>query len=105
MDVIVTATDDISQEGLFLQIALTESKIFWQTPNGINYHNQTFRHTFPYAPGTRIYISEEGEVVEHSETFFCTEPLVIENCEFVVFVQAYGTRDILQAAKSIFPKF
>ncbi|MCP4583719.1 MAG: T9SS type A sorting domain-containing protein [candidate division Zixibacteria bacterium] len=57
------------------------------------------RKMFPYGLGTRIYMEEEGEVVEHTEPIICAEQLVEENCEIVVFVQAYATRDILQAAK------
>jgi len=99
LDITITATDDISLDGLFLKIALTESDIYYQAPNGGVWHHQTMRHMFPYGLGTRIYMSEEGEVVEHSEPISCPESLVEENCEIMVFVQAYGTRDILQAAK------
>jgi hypothetical protein len=99
LDVHITATDDIAYEGLFLKIALIESEIYYQAPNGGVWHHQTMRQMFPYGLGTRIYIEEEGEVVDHSEPISCPEPLVEENCEIVVFVQAYGTRDILQAAR------
>jgi len=99
LDVTITATDNISLDGLFLKIALIESEIYYPAPNGAVWHHQTMRQMFPYGLGTRIYIEEEGEVVEHSEPISCPEPLVEENCEIVVFVQAYGTRDILQAAR------
>lgn len=99
LDVTVTATDNISLDGLFLRIVLTESDIYWHAPNNVNYHNQTMRHMFPYSLGTRIYIDQAGEVVELSEDFWCPEPLVIENCELVVFVQSEQNRESLQAAK------
>jgi hypothetical protein len=98
LDVHILATDDIAFEGLFLKIALIESEINYPAPNGAAWHHQTMRKMLPTGLGTRIYIEEEGEVVDHTEPISCPEPLVEENCDIVVFVQAYGTRDILQAA-------
>jgi len=99
LNVTVTATDDITLEGLFLRIALVESDIYWHAPNGAYWHHQTMRHMFPYSLGTRIYISEEGEVIQRSEAISCPDPIVPENSELIVFVQAHGSRDILQAAR------
>ena len=52
----------------------------------------------PYSTGTRLYI-DDGETVDLSLPFDSPEPIVLENCELVVFVQAHQTREVLQAAK------
>jgi hypothetical protein len=95
----VTATDPISLDGLFLRIASVENDIYWPAPNGTNIHNQTFRNMFPYTLGQRIYIDTPGEVVEVSQDVNCPEPLDLDNCEFIVWVQSEQNKEILQTAK------
>lgn len=98
LEVSITATEPITQPGLFIRIALIESNIYWQAPNGLVWHHQVMRQMFPNSTGIRLYI-DEGETVDTSVAISCPEPLVIENCELIVFVQAHGTREVLQAAK------
>jgi len=103
IDVVITATDEIAPEGLFLRIALTESNIIWNAPNGLNEHDQTMRYMVPYSTGIYIEI-DNGEVVEQSQTFYCPLPLVPENCELAVWVQSDQTREVLQAARISVPE-
>jgi hypothetical protein len=99
LHVTATATDDISVDGLYLRVALTESEIYYPAPNGVNVHNQTMRYMFPYSLGTRIYLTDEGDVADVDLDIFCPEPIVIENSELVIFVQAQGTREVFQTTK------
>jgi hypothetical protein len=99
----VTATSDISLDGLFLRVTLTESNINWPAPNGLHTHNQTFRWMFPYSIGERIYLQNTGDQVEIDRDITCPESIIIENCELVVYVQSEENKEILQAAKISVP--
>ncbi len=99
LSVTATATDAISLEGLFLRVVLTESGIPFNAPNGINYHHQTMRYMFPYSLGTRVYLTNPGDVAEVELDIWAPEPLNLENCELVAFVQSESNREVLQAAK------
>ena len=92
------ATEPITLPGLFVRIALTESHIFFEAPNGQTEQNAVMRYMFPNSTGIRLYI-DDGDTVDISQAISCPEPLVIENCELVVFVQAHQEREILQAAR------
>ena len=98
LNISITATEPITQQGLFVRAALTESDIHWQAPNGLVVHHQVMRHMIPYSTGTRLYI-DNGETVDLALPFDCPDPIVPENCELIVFVQAHQTREVLQAAK------
>ena len=99
----VTATSDISLNGLFLRITLTESDIWWPAPNGVNVHNQTFRWMYPYSIGQRIYLENAGDQVEIDRDITCPESIDLENCELVVYVQSEENKEVLQAAKISVP--
>jgi hypothetical protein len=98
LDIAITATDSIEWQDLRIRIALTESEIFFQAPNGTQWHNQVMRDLIPYPYGVPITI-EEGEVILHSEIFSCPPPLVQDNCELVVWVQDHGGHEVLQASR------
>jgi hypothetical protein len=83
---------------LKLRIAITESEIYWQAPNGGTVHEQTFRDMIPNTNGESFTIIQ-GETVEHTYNFDLPRPLVPENCEIVAFVQSDQNQEILQGAK------
>ena len=96
----VIATDTIVNTSLKLRIAITESNINWLAPNGTRWHHQTFRDMVPNTSGISFTISE-GDTVDFTQAFSCPSPLVINNCEVVVFVQSDSGHRILQGAKSM----
>jgi hypothetical protein len=97
--VTVLATDQISYSNLKLRIALTESNIGWQAPNGSYWHHQTFRHMYPSTSGVSFSISE-GETFTYEYSFDVNSELVDENCEIVAFVQSDNSHRILQGGKT-----
>jgi len=98
LDISVTATDDYYFDSLYVRIALTESDIYWQAPNGLSRHDQVMRDMIPTALGISFDISYD-ETVEFSESFSCPSQLVPENCELVVWVQSDYIREVYQAAR------
>ena len=100
---VITATDNITHEGLFLRIALTESNIYWPAPNGLVWHHQTMRLMVPYSTGVYIDI-DNGDVDDRTQNFYCPSPLVPENCELVVWVQSDQNREVLQTAVISIPE-
>ena len=91
------ATGPISNTNLKLRIALVESNLEWQAPNGSRWHHQTFRHMYPSASGVSFTISE-GQTYEYDYSFTLNSQLVDENCDLVVFVQSDNGHRILQGA-------
>jgi hypothetical protein len=83
---------------LRLRIALVENDIYYNTPYS-DIHNQTFRDMIPNTYGQPITIAE-GETVVYTFDFEAPEPLVLENCQLVAFVQCDANRDILQGARA-----
>ncbi|MBD3232413.1 MAG: T9SS type A sorting domain-containing protein [candidate division Zixibacteria bacterium] len=99
LDLSITAHEPITQTGLRVRIALTEDSLYYEAPNGTNWHNNTMRDIIPDTLGIFLEISQ-GQTVELSQPFECPEPLVIEQCELVAWVQAdYSDLEILQTAK------
>jgi hypothetical protein len=98
LNVDMTATEVINYINLRIRIALTESGIFFQAPNGLQWHNQVLRDIIPYPYGIPIDI-EFGETISIDEPFSCPEPLVTENCDLVVWVQSDATAEVLQATR------
>ncbi|UCE65326.1 MAG: hypothetical protein JSU85_10670 [Candidatus Zixiibacteriota bacterium] len=56
----VYAEGDPGASNLWLRIALTESRIYYQAPNGANLHNYIFRDMIPSTEGLDIKI-KQGE--------------------------------------------
>jgi len=99
LDITIIAHDQISQSGLRVRIALTEDSLYYNAPNTTLWHNNTMRDMIPDTLGISIDISE-GETVELSQYFECPEPLVIEQCKLIVWVQADNSaKEILQTAR------
>lgn len=98
LNVNLVAVDLIDVGNLKLRIALTESDIHWNAPNGITVHHQTFRDMMPSATGASITLAQ-GDTVNYSQPFTCPAALAWANCELVAFVQSDATREILQTAK------
>ncbi len=96
--VIIHAEDNPGVSNLKLRIALTESNIFWQAPNGSNLHNYIFRDMIPDAFGRSISIAQ-GETKQFTFSFDVPQPLDEDYCTLVAFVQSDQNREILQAVK------
>jgi hypothetical protein len=83
---------------LKLRVALTETAIRWNAPNGVSLHNQTFRDMMPAAAGEAVTLAE-GDTIEYTYTFATVNPINNSNCEIIAFVQSDQNRYVLQAAK------
>jgi hypothetical protein len=93
----ITGTDQIDWTNLKVRIALTESNIHWNAPNGVNIHYQTLRDMIPDAAGTAISINMDSTVLL-SQAFSCPVSESLGNCELVVWVQSDLGKEILQTA-------
>jgi hypothetical protein len=102
LDIRLVATDMIDGQLLKLRIALTESNINYQAPNGTTIHNQTMRDMIPTATGAAITIAQ-GETVFVSQAFTCPAPIIWQNSELVVWLQSDGTKEIHQSAVVTLP--
>jgi len=90
----VTGTGEITQPNLRLQVVLIESDLDY----GGHTHNQVMRDMIPDAEGESFTISN-GQTLHFDRSFTVDGLLQDENCEIVVFVQSYSTREVLQSAK------
>lgn len=98
LHVSIAATSSITATNLVVQIALTESNIVYNAPNGVNIHHQTLRYMLPSASGTPLSIVN-GQTVDLDQAFSCTTLIVTDNSEFVVWIQSQNSKEVLQAAK------
>jgi hypothetical protein len=99
-DITIIATNTISYSNLRVRIAIVESNITWMAPNGTLRHHQTFRDLVPTAQGAPITIAM-GDTINLTQNFSCPSPLVLNNCEIVVYVQSDNSpKRILQGAKT-----
>jgi hypothetical protein len=96
--VTVYAEDDPGALNLRLRIALTESGIYYQAPNGSTLHNYIFRDMIPSTEGEELEISQ-GETKYSTFPFFVPAPLNADSCTLVAYVQSDQTREIMQAAR------
>jgi hypothetical protein len=94
----IVAEQAPGQSSLKLRVALTESRIHWNAPNGVSVHNQTFRDMMPTAAGQALTIAE-GDTVEYTYTFVTRNPIVPTYSQIVAFVQSDQNRSVLQSAK------
>jgi hypothetical protein len=94
----VYAEDDPQAFNLWLRVALIESDIYWQAPNGADIHNYIFRDMIPSTDGQSVEI-ESGEYKTFTYSFDIPSPLDAANCELVAFIQSDQDRQILQGAK------
>lgn len=98
LNIELTAIDFTYFEELFVRIALTESELYWQAPNGAVWHQQTMRDMIPNATGTSIEI-DYGETVQLTQNFSVPSPLVLQNCDLVVWLQSDYMQEIYQTAR------
>ena len=96
----IYAEMDPGASNLKLRIALTESNIYYQAPNGLTLHHQTFRHMYPDTDGQPFTLSE-GETVDFTFDFTTPDPLVPRGCHLVAFVQSDQNRRVLQSARAV----
>jgi hypothetical protein len=81
---------------LRIVVVLTESSLSY----GGRTHNQVMRDMIPSSSGDTLTI-HEGQTKERKYNFPIDHQLVDSNCELVVFVQNFGSYElVLQAAKS-----
>jgi hypothetical protein len=100
--VAVYAEGDPGASNLWLRIALTESAIYYQAPNGSTIHNYIFRDMIPSSEGLYIEINQ-GETKYFTFPFDVPQPLNAGNCDLVGFVQSDQDRQILQGARIKIP--
>lgn len=98
----IFAEDDPGASNLWLRIALTESGIYYQAPNGSTIHNYIFRDMIPSAEGNYFEINQ-GETRHYTFPFNVPPPLEAGNCALVAFVQSDQDRQILQGARIKIP--
>jgi hypothetical protein len=97
-DITIIATAAITNTNLKVRIAIIESNINRSSPNGTTIHNQTFRDLTPNATGISLTIAN-GDTVNLSQAYATPSPLVLANCDIVVFVQSDSGHRILQGVK------
>ena len=110
VDVAVTASTSSALAGEYrLFIVLTESEIFFDATNGIDFHEYTMRDMFPDASGTPVVFSGDFPQTAQASASFTLptgappHEFVAENCRIVCFLQevsagARSLREIHQAA-------
>ncbi len=86
-----------------LRIALTETDIQWNAPNGSRVHDQTFRDMIPSTYGQPVTLTQ-GETLQYTFDLSVPEPLNPDNCMLVAFVQSDQSREILQGARKAVPE-
>jgi hypothetical protein len=98
VDVRIIGTDNITNTNLKVRISVIESHIHRSAPNGITVHDEVFRDMTPSTSGIALTIAI-GDTVDLTQNFSCPTPLVLDNCDIVVFVQSDTGHRILQGAK------
>jgi len=104
VEAVISATEPITHNNLYLRIAITESHIP-DVPGGSYFdeHNHALRDMLPTHIGNSFSISQ-GDVVTISEDYqldLVTEEW--ENLEITAFVQCDDEKRVLQAATQHFP--
>jgi hypothetical protein len=100
VNLVVTAigTDALGYADSRLHLVVAETGIYWEAPNGLDFHNQTMRDMVPDSSGLPIDISP-GDTATFDFQFAIYETLNADSCQFVAFVQANSAKEVLQAAK------
>ena len=98
--VLAEATDFLSFATMRLFVVITEDSIYYNAPNGTQWHNQTMRDMLPTAYGDPItgFMSPGDTIVR--EYSYDISSWAADKCNVVVFIQDYATKEILQCASS-----
>ena len=98
LNISLTGIEDAYWDSLYLRIALTESDLYYHGTNGIDWHHQVMRDMIPNAAGYPLEIGY-GETVNMVQAFTVPAPLVVNNCEIIVFAQNDYMKEIYQTAR------
>jgi len=98
LDITIVATGALMFADLKTRIALVESGIHFDAPNGVEIHDQVMRDMIPHPYGLNLSIFQ-GDTVFQAQDFSCPSPLVISECELIVWVQSHAGHDVLQTAR------
>ncbi len=100
LDITVTASTDAALPAgdYRLMVALTESKIFFNASNGVDWHEMTMRDMFPDQEGTAMTFAGGFPQSDSYQTSLTLDPLYAEDhCEIVFFLQDLSTEENYQA--------
>jgi hypothetical protein len=103
VDVTVTASNGgfLMPADYRLHLVLTESGLYFDAPNGQDWHEYTMRDMIPDEGGTPIAFAGGFPQVDQVSTGFVCDPAYVpEHCQLVYFVQNHDTAEILQAGKT-----
>ena len=97
VDVTIEMVDPYVGSDIRLHCAITESHIaeLWQGQTHLNFVN---RPMLPNHNGIPLDFSS-GDVIQQNYSFLIDPEWLPENCEFVIFVQEYGTKEVFNASK------
>ncbi len=97
VDVTIEMVDPYVGSDIRLHCAITESNIeqSWQ---GLSHLNFVQRMMVPDHNGTPLDFSS-GNTIQETLSFVIEPDWLPENCEFVIFLQEHGTKEVLNASK------
>jgi len=83
---------------LFLHVVLTESELFYNAPNGVDWHEFTMRDMIPDAAGVPITLAGGIPQTDQYQASLSLDPLYDEDhCTLVFFLQNHSGNDVMQA--------
>ena len=81
-----------------LRVAITETDIHYEAPNGINVHHHVFRRFVPDTTGTALtFAAPYPDTVRMTLSFSVAASWAQENVVLVAFLQEQGSREVEQA--------
>ncbi len=92
----INALDSIPFSDLRLFYGITESNIYYDAPNGIDWHHQTFREFLSPDTGQAVSYHQGNTYVYEIPIFILNQEYASENAHIWAFVQDYSMREILQ---------
>ncbi|MAE07898.1 MAG: hypothetical protein CL661_03960 [Bacteroidetes bacterium] len=97
VDVTIEMVDPYVGSDIRLHCAITESDIqeYWQGMSHLNFVQRTM---LPDHNGIPLDFTS-GNVIQQSYSFVIDPDWLPENCEFVIFLQEHGTKEVLNATK------
>ena len=97
VDVTIEMVDPYAGSDIRLHCGITESDIpeLWQGQSHLNFVQRTM---LPDHNGILLDFSS-GNVIQQNYSFVIDPDWLPENCEFVIFLQEHGTKEVLNATK------